>query len=71
MVFILVFYDINFMEYFYYKHKVLKFLSCGMYQDPDFWKYRPLSELTMRAATDDERFLLYIYNKMVLKKEET
>ena len=38
-----------------------------MYQDPNFWKYRPLSELMVRAATDDVRFLLYIYNKMVVK----
>jgi len=36
-------------------------------QDPNFWKYRPLSELMVRAATDDVRFLLYIYNKMVVK----
>lgn len=42
----------------------------GMYQDPNFWKYRPLSELMVRAATDDVRFLLYIYNKMVVKMNQ-
>lgn len=36
-------------------------------QDPNFWNYRPLSELMVRAATDDVRSLLYIYNKMVVK----
>lgn len=39
-------------------------------QDPNFWKYRPLSELMVRAATDDVRFLLYIYNKMVVKMNQ-
>ncbi|XP_073007623.1 uncharacterized protein [Typha latifolia] len=36
-------------------------------QDPAIWKYRPLSEMLIRAATDDIRFLLYIYQKMVEK----
>ncbi|XP_042477362.1 piRNA biogenesis protein EXD1 isoform X1 [Macadamia integrifolia] len=36
-------------------------------QDPEFWTYRPLSELMVRAAADDVRFLLYIYNKMMVK----
>uniref|UniRef100_A0A2P2KCS5 3'-5' exonuclease n=1 Tax=Rhizophora mucronata TaxID=61149 RepID=A0A2P2KCS5_RHIMU len=36
-------------------------------QDPDFWTYRPLSELMIRAAADDVRFLLYIYHKMMEK----
>lgn len=36
-------------------------------QDPQFWKYRPLSELMIRAAADDVRFLLYIYHKMMEK----
>ncbi|KAG8635928.1 hypothetical protein MANES_16G077100v8 [Manihot esculenta] len=36
-------------------------------QDPNFWTYRPLSELMIRAAADDVRFLLYIYHKMVKK----
>ncbi|KNA23074.1 hypothetical protein SOVF_028180 [Spinacia oleracea] len=36
-------------------------------QDPKFWKYRPLSELMIRAAADDVRFLLYIYHKMMEK----
>ncbi|KAJ8774772.1 hypothetical protein K2173_017218 [Erythroxylum novogranatense] len=36
-------------------------------QDPNFWKYRPLSELMIRAATDDVRFLLFIYRKMMEK----
>lgn len=36
-------------------------------QDPKFWTYRPLSELMVRAAADDVRFLLYIYHKMTAK----
>lgn len=36
-------------------------------QDPKFWKYRPLSDLMIRAAADDVRFLLYIYHKMMEK----
>ncbi|XP_050264847.1 exosome complex exonuclease rrp6-like [Quercus robur] len=36
-------------------------------QDPKFWTYRPLSELMVRAAADDVRFLLYIYHKMMEK----
>ncbi|KAK6912785.1 3'-5' exonuclease domain [Dillenia turbinata] len=36
-------------------------------QDPDFWTYRPLSELMVRAAADDVRFLLFIYYKMMEK----
>ncbi|KAA8525189.1 hypothetical protein F0562_006947 [Nyssa sinensis] len=36
-------------------------------QDPKFWTYRPLSELMVRAAADDVRFLLYIYHKMTEK----
>ncbi|XXG48271.1 hypothetical protein AAC387_Pa02g2769 [Persea americana] len=36
-------------------------------QDPSFWTYRPLSDLMIRAATDDVRFLLYIYHKMMEK----
>ncbi|KAG6585730.1 piRNA biogenesis protein EXD1, partial [Cucurbita argyrosperma subsp. sororia] len=36
-------------------------------QDPLFWTYRPLSELMVRAAADDVRFLLYIYHKMMEK----
>ncbi|GAV88853.1 KH_1 domain-containing protein/DNA_pol_A_exo1 domain-containing protein [Cephalotus follicularis] len=36
-------------------------------QDPKFWMYRPLSELMVRAAADDVRFLLYIYQKMMEK----
>ncbi|KAJ4836974.1 hypothetical protein Tsubulata_025285 [Turnera subulata] len=36
-------------------------------QDPKFWTYRPLSELMIRAAADDVRFLLYIYYKMMEK----
>eukprot|EP00262_Sarcandra_glabra_P002218 TRINITY_DN12487_c0_g1_i2.p1 TRINITY_DN12487_c0_g1~~TRINITY_DN12487_c0_g1_i2.p1 ORF type:complete len:324 (-),score=49.56 TRINITY_DN12487_c0_g1_i2:341-1312(-) len=36
-------------------------------QDPRFWTYRPLSELMVRAAADDVRFLLCIYDKMMEK----
>lgn len=39
-------------------------------QDPNFWTYRPLSEMMVRAAADDVRFLLYIYNKMVVKMNQ-
>nr|GMD45955.1 exosome component 10 isoform X2 [Ipomoea batatas] len=39
-------------------------------QDPKFWKYRPLSDLMVRAAADDVRFLLSIYHKMVEKLNE-
>ncbi|KAG8375640.1 hypothetical protein BUALT_Bualt10G0121300 [Buddleja alternifolia] len=39
-------------------------------QDPKFWTYRPLSELMVRAAADDVRFLLFIYHKMVEKLNE-
>ncbi|CAA6666124.1 unnamed protein product [Spirodela intermedia] len=38
-----------------------------MRKDPGFWAYRPLSELMVRTAADDVRFLLYIYNKMMEK----
>ncbi|KAJ3671175.1 hypothetical protein LUZ60_008601 [Juncus effusus] len=40
-------------------------------QDPLFWKHRPLSEMMIRAATDDVRFLLFIYQKMINKLSET
>ncbi|XP_019429532.1 PREDICTED: piRNA biogenesis protein EXD1 [Lupinus angustifolius] len=39
-------------------------------QDPKFWTYRPLSELMVRAAADDVRFLLYIYHQMMEKLSE-
>ncbi|KAM7276096.1 hypothetical protein ACFE04_017962 [Oxalis oulophora] len=39
-------------------------------QDPSFWTYRPLSELMVRAAADDVRFLLYIYHKLMEKLNE-
>ncbi|KAE9588496.1 hypothetical protein Lal_00002884 [Lupinus albus] len=39
-------------------------------RDPKFWKYRPLSELMVRAAADDVRFLLYIYHQMMEKLNE-
>lgn len=39
-------------------------------QDPKFWTYRPLSELMVRAAADDVRFLLYIYHQMMEKLNE-
>ncbi|KAJ6732619.1 EGALITARIAN ISOFORM B [Salix purpurea] len=32
-----------------------------------FWTYRPLSEMMIRAAADDVRFLLHIYYKMMEK----
>ncbi|KAK7377024.1 hypothetical protein VNO80_02444 [Phaseolus coccineus] len=39
-------------------------------QDPEFWTHRPLSELMVRAAADDVRFLLYIYHQMMEKLNE-
>ncbi|KAK7321612.1 hypothetical protein VNO77_32423 [Canavalia gladiata] len=39
-------------------------------QDPMFWTHRPLSELMVRAAADDVRFLLYIYHQMMEKLNE-
>ncbi|VVB09033.1 unnamed protein product [Arabis nemorensis] len=38
-----------------------------MRQDPKFWTYRPMTELMVRAAADDVRFLLYLYHKMMGK----
>ncbi|XP_078432031.1 3'-5' exonuclease domain-containing protein / K homology domain-containing protein / KH domain-containing protein isoform X2 [Wolffia australiana] len=38
-----------------------------MRKDPGFWAYRPMSELMIRTAADDVRFLLYIYGKMMEK----
>lgn len=39
-------------------------------QDPTFWVQRPLTELMVRAAADDVRFLLGIYHKMMEKLNE-
>ncbi|XAR70816.1 Ribonuclease D [Bertholletia excelsa] len=39
-------------------------------QDPKFWTYRPLSELMVRAAADDVRFLLFVYRKIMEKLNE-
>lgn len=39
-------------------------------QDPKFWTYRPMSEMMLRAAADDVRFLLSIYDKMMEKLNE-
>lgn len=39
-------------------------------EDSQFWTYRPLSELMVRAATDDVRFLPYIFHKMIEKLSE-
>ncbi|XP_010417369.1 PREDICTED: uncharacterized protein LOC104703122 isoform X1 [Camelina sativa] len=38
-----------------------------MRQDPKFWTYRPMTELMIRAAADDVRFLLYLYHRMMGK----
>lgn len=43
---------------------------CFYYQDPKFWTYRPMTEMMIRAATDDVRFLLYIYHKLMEKLNE-
>ncbi|KAF7136088.1 hypothetical protein RHSIM_Rhsim08G0230100 [Rhododendron simsii] len=39
-------------------------------EDPKFWTYRPFSELMVRAAADDVRFLPYIYHRMMEKLNE-
>ncbi|KAL0917824.1 hypothetical protein M5K25_012919 [Dendrobium thyrsiflorum] len=36
-------------------------------KDPNFWTYRPMSDLMIRTAADDVRFLLHIYHKMMDK----
>ncbi|KAI0507992.1 hypothetical protein KFK09_014123 [Dendrobium nobile] len=36
-------------------------------KDPNFWTYRPMSDLMIRTASDDVRFLLHIYHKMMDK----
>ncbi|XP_051136953.1 uncharacterized protein LOC127255464 [Andrographis paniculata] len=41
-----------------------------MKQDPRFWTHRPMSELMLRAAADDVRFLLFIYHRMLEKLSE-
>ncbi|KAG5537824.1 hypothetical protein RHGRI_025061 [Rhododendron griersonianum] len=45
-------------------------LACTSFQDPKFWTYRPFSELMVRAAADDVRFLPYIYHRMMEKLNE-
>ncbi|KAE9467908.1 hypothetical protein C3L33_00203, partial [Rhododendron williamsianum] len=45
-------------------------LACTSFQDPKFWTYRPFSELMVRAAADDVRFLPYIYHRMMEKLSE-
>ncbi|KAJ6330222.1 hypothetical protein OIU76_008943 [Salix suchowensis] len=45
-------------------------VSFQYFQDPMFWKHRPLSEMMIRAAADDVRFLLCIYYKMMEKLNE-
>ncbi|CAN6457029.1 unnamed protein product [Victoria cruziana] len=39
-------------------------------KDPAFWSYRPLTEMMIRGAADDVRFLLYIYHRMMEKLNE-
>lgn len=39
-------------------------------EDPNFWKYRPLSALMVRAAADDVRFLPYIYHNIMEQLNE-
>ncbi|KAJ6794489.1 piRNA biogenesis protein EXD1 [Iris pallida] len=39
-------------------------------QDPNFWTYRPMSDMMIRAASDDVRFLLQVYCKMMEKLNE-
>ncbi|XP_069154305.1 uncharacterized protein [Solanum lycopersicum] len=45
--------------------------SCSLLrEDPQFWTYRLLSELMVRAADDDVRFLPYVFHKMMEKLSE-
>ncbi|MED6182165.1 hypothetical protein PIB30_119188 [Stylosanthes scabra] len=39
-------------------------------QDPKFWTYRPFTDQMVRTATDDVRFLLYVYHRMMLTLNE-
>eukprot|EP00252_Welwitschia_mirabilis_P002421 TRINITY_DN12368_c0_g1_i1.p1 TRINITY_DN12368_c0_g1~~TRINITY_DN12368_c0_g1_i1.p1 ORF type:complete len:317 (-),score=77.20 TRINITY_DN12368_c0_g1_i1:302-1252(-) len=39
-------------------------------QDQEFWAHRPLTEMMKKAAADDVRFLLHIYNRMMEKLDE-
>ncbi|KAF3622430.1 putative transcription factor bHLH87-like [Capsicum annuum] len=39
-------------------------------EDPQFWAYRPLSDLMVRAAAADVRFLPYVFHKMMEKLSE-
>ncbi|KAK4736117.1 hypothetical protein R3W88_010378 [Solanum pinnatisectum] len=39
-------------------------------EDRQFWTYRPLSELMVRAAADDVQFLPYVFHKMMEKSSE-
>jgi hypothetical protein len=45
------------------------YLNFGI-QDPKFWTRRPLSDLMVRAAADDVRFLPYIFHKMMERLNE-
>ncbi|KAK4797367.1 hypothetical protein SAY86_029693 [Trapa natans] len=36
-------------------------------QDPNFWTHRPLTDMMIRTAADDVRFLLHIYHRMIEK----
>ncbi|KAK1311865.1 hypothetical protein QJS10_CPA07g00924 [Acorus calamus] len=36
-------------------------------KDPQFWTHRPMTELMIRNAVDDVRFLLCVYHKMIEK----
>lgn len=38
---------------------------------PNFWTFRPLSQMMVHAAADDVRFLPYIYHKMMEKLNES
>lgn len=47
------------------------YLACFFtLQDPNFWKYRPLSALMVRTAADDVRFLPYIYHNIMEQLNE-
>ncbi|KAF3643064.1 putative NAC domain-containing protein 66-like [Capsicum annuum] len=40
-------------------------------EDPQFWTYKPLSDLMVRAAADDVRFLPYVFHKMIIEKKSS
>lgn len=55
-------------EYTLYDSHLLTCCFCA--QDPHFWAHRPWSVIMKRAAADDVRFLLHIYERMMKSLSE-